>query len=313
MSKTLLAAINEAILTSQKLAENDGVDAVNTTAQIIANMVKKEIADGAVKTLADTFKTTYYNKYTQKKLYSNDFHPEDATDFIADETTIYLDVADKQPEYDTVTIGEQKYVNKGSFDHKDKENRFKTVSIGNSGFLYINAWKVVDGVLKVAVPFLYTNMDYATGICKINAGGLSYDVKVCDPITKTLSVKAAEILPEVKGYPAECKLAGNTVTVKYGHATQAVCFTLTDGETDFTDENSTIYTLDSTGNIGITPPETFSGKAFSYVRYLVKWVNGPVTEPTALDLDITLVVPEVGKITIHVAGGTEVIEQTATE
>lgn len=277
--KTLLSLINQFAKQSNRMEEARLVEAASTTSMIIANMVKKETTVEATQALQKTFGTTFYNKYNSKdEVYCEDRHPESVTEF-ADDATIYLDIAKDQPELNEVIIGGVVFKKMdGNDDYTIPENRWKKISIGMNAFLYINVWKVVDGVLKIAVPYLISLTNYETGICNVVAGGLPYEVNVSDPVTEKLKITSAFVMQK-EGFPTELVVKGNNIKTTISHATQGLALTLGDSEGDITDTSLNIYVIRDNMNIAITTPEAVSGKNCTYLKYLVPWENAPIKKP----------------------------------
>lgn len=274
--KTLLGIISQFAQQSNQIEEDRLVEASKTTSMIIANMVKLETSVEATQELQKTFGSTFYNKYNSKdNLYCEDQHPESVTEF-ADDSTIYLDIAKDQPELNEVIIGGVVFKKMdGNIDYTIPENRYKKISIGMNAFLNINVWKVIDGVLKIAVPYLISLTNYETGICNIIAGGLPYEVNVSEPITDKLKIKSVWLMKK-NGYPTDIIVRGNRINTTISHATQGLCMVLGNDTEDILDESVMVYVLRDNINIGITTPETIGGEKCSYVRYLVPWENEPI-------------------------------------
>lgn len=299
--KTLLGIINQFSKQSNKMEESRLVEAASTTSQIIANMVKLEVSADDVKSLQETFGTTYYNKYNNKDaLYCEDCHPDDVTEF-ADDSTIYLDVAKDQPNINEVVIGGVRFEKMdGNKDYTIPENRYKRVSIGNNAFLYINVWKVIDGVLKIAVPYLVSLTNYETGICNIIAGGLPYDITTSEPLITTLKIKSAWVMKKA-GYPTEIVAKGNTIRTKISHLTQGLCIVFGTADEDILDTDIMMYIIRDNMNVAITTPETVDGKSCSMLKYMLPWANAPIKKPIPTTVSHNMVVvPSKGLIEFNV-------------
>lgn len=267
--------------------------------KVISTLTQKEVTKDTVSEVAGKFKDAFYNKYNNKDMvYCNDFHPEDA-DKLVEDSDIYVDIAENQPDYAFVEIGDAHFDYSTNFNVSDN-SAFKKISIGKNAYLCINVWKVVDGVLKVAVPYLYTLADAASGICKVvTSGGFTYEVEVADPNPKALKIASAEVT-EKEGYESTCTVEGTKIVANIGHFTQALGIVLNDGESDITDTNTVIYRIDTFKNLGLTVPEAMGGKNYTYVRYMFGWADKDVTETEENTIDCSLVVPGRGTINFSI-------------
>ena len=282
-------------------AAMNSIAQTKTIAHVASKLTAKEVTKESVSEVATKFSTTFYNKFANKdKIYCRDFAPDGAEKF-ADDENIYVDIAEAQPDdYDYVKIGDHAYEDMKSFSVESASGRFREISIGKNAYLYINVWKVVNGVLKVAVPYLYAGMDPSTGICKVEtAGGLTYDVQVADPVEGKLSIKSAVVTPK-EGYASDCVVTGNVIDATLGHYSQALAVTLNDGSADITDPSTVIYRIDAYGNMGFTVPETISGVSCTYAKYLFPWANEAVSEEAKAHTSVTLMVPAKGVISFEI-------------
>ena len=282
---------------NSQMDASDVISAAETSAQIIASMVQKETSVESTASVQDSMMSTYYNKTASTKLYAADAAPEDVTEFI-DDATVYIDIAGNQP--DTITevkIGDM--VLTKSDMNVTNDGSFKHISVGKNSYLYIHAWKIVDGVLKVAVPYLYANADMSTGECKVVAGGIPYVVKVCDPVETTLSIKSVEVESK-DGCAGDISVNGNVIDVTLGHHNQIWTMVLACGDEEITDTSLVIYRMDGNNVAAITNPETLLGKAVTYGRYELSWKNEPVTEAVEKTVNLRLVIPTKGSIDVTV-------------
>lgn len=295
--KTLLSLIAELADMKSDMEVGDIISAAETSAQIIASMVQKETSADSTAAVQESMMSTYYNKTSSTKLYAADAAPEDVSEFI-DDATVYIDVAGNQP--DTITevkIGDM-VLTKSDMNVTDGGS-FKSISVGKNSFLYIHAWKIVDGVLKVAVPYLYANTDMSTGECKVIAGGIPYVVKVCDPVESTLSIKSVDVESK-DGYAGDISVNGNVIDVTLGHHTQIWTMTLACGDEEITDTSLVVYRMDGNNVAAITNPETLLGKAVTYGRYELPWKNEAVSEAVEKTVNLRLLIPTKGSIDITV-------------
>ena len=304
--KTLLSAMNEAIIQAKVMDADNLVKATQTAAQIVAKTVEAETSAGATTTLQDTFISTFYNKYKNgDKLYSADVAPEGTEEgMIVDDATVYVTVATKQPAtIDEVIIAGHAFKKTETNDWKNPDGRYKNISIGMNAFLYLNVWKIDDkGNLLVAIPYIYAGTDYTTGVCKVMAGGLTYDVNVCEPLAEdaVIALKSAEVTAKA-GYPNDCKVTGNKVEYTIGYASQALCLTFAAGETELTSDDVVFYRLDMNNfTVAINKPETVGSKKVSYMRYSIAYANAPVTEARDVENTIVIVDPKHGILELDV-------------
>lgn len=303
--KTLLGGMVEAIKSSNVMNEENLVQASMTAAQIVAKSVAAETSAETTSTLQDTFVTTFYNKYKNgNKLYSKDVAPEGTEEqWIVDDATVYMDIATDQPDSITeVIIGGHSYKKMDTNDWKVADGRYKNISIGMNAFLYLNVWKIVDGTLKVAIPYLYSGTDFATGVCKVIAGGLTYDVNMVEPVEATMALKTA-VMSAKEGFSNECVVKGDTIECTFGHAAQSLLMTFVSGSTELTDDSLVFYRLDDTNyTMAIVKPENVSGTKYSYVKYLVPYANAPVATAQEVDTTIIIIAPAYGHIELNVIG-----------
>lgn len=298
--KTLLSAMNQAIIQAKEMDADNLVKATQTASQIVAKTVEAETSAEATTTLQNTFISTFYNKYKNgDKLYSKDVAPEGTEEgMIVDDANVYVTVATKQPaSIDEVIVAGHAYKKMDTNDWKDPDSRYKNISIGMNAFLYLNVWKIdEEGNLMVAVPYIFAGTDYTTGVCKVMAGGLTYDVNVCEPLTEenVIALKSAEVTAK-SGYPNECKVVGDKIEYTIGYASQALLLTFTAGGTDLTGDDVVFYRLDTTNfTVAINKPSTTGGKKVSYVRYSIPYADAPVSEARDVTNNIVIVDPAHG-------------------
>lgn len=302
---TLLGGMNQAIINAKAMDEENLVQASMTAAQIVAKSVSAETSAETTSTLQDTFVTTFYNKYKNgNKLYSEDVAPEGTEEqWIVDDATVYMDIATDQPDSITeVIIGGRSYKKTETNDWKVADGRYKYISIGMNAFLYLNVWKIVDGTLKVAVPYLYTGTDFATGICKVVAGGLTYNVNMVEPTEATMALKTA-VMSAKEGFTNECVVKGDTIECTFGHAAQSLLMTFVSGSTELTDDSLIFYRLDDANyTMAIVKPESVSGTKYSYRKYIVSYADAPVATAQEVNTTIIVIAPAYGEIELNVIG-----------
>lgn len=301
--KTLLGAMTEAIKNANVMNEENLVQASMTAAQIVAKSVTAETSTETTSTLQDTFITTFYNKYANgNRLYSDDVAPEGTEEqWIVDDANVYMDIATDQPDTITeVTIGGRAYKKTETNDWKVADGRYKYISIGMNAFLYLNVWKIVDGTLKVAIPYLYSGTDFTTGTCEVVAGGLTYAVNMIEPVEAELTLKSA-VMSAKEGFTNDCVVTGDTIECTFGHAAQSLLMIFTSGGTDLTEDTVVFYRLDDeTNTMAIVKPETVSGTKYSYRKYLISYANAAVEEPQEVETTINIIAPAYGHIVLNV-------------
>ena len=303
--KTLLGCMHQAIKQAEAMEAENLVQAAATAAQIVAKSVTAETSAETTATLQDTFVTTYHNKYKNgNKLYPADVAPEGTgEEWIIDDATLYMDIATDQPDTITeVTIGEHTYKATDENNWKDPDSRYKNISIGMNAFIYLNVWKIVDGTLKVAIPYLYTGTDFTTGKCKVVAGGLTYEVNMIEPVTSTIALKSA-VMSEKEGFTNDCVVTGDTIECTFGHAAQSLLMIFTANDTELTTDDVVFYRFDDNNHtVAIVKPVNISGTKYSYYKYLIAYANAPVTVSQKVDTTIHIVSPTAGEIVLRVIG-----------
>lgn len=296
--KTLFGAFSKAVKMVASLEETNGEQVIATASKIISDMVKEETTVEASEAAEKAFVDAYYNKYKNgDKLYGTDNHPEGADKFV-DDNTFYMVVANHQPsDITSVVIGDVEYKDKGSNDYKDPENRYKYLSIGMNAFAYVNVWKIQDGKLMVAIPWLYSGADAATGICKVVAGGIEYSVVLFAPVVEGKALMIKSVAMSKNGtHTAEATVSGTQINVKYGNASQALCLVIGDEESDIVDKTIPHFNFYPTGCMSITCPETFGGMDCSHVQYLIPYKNAPIEEAYSTNVYSRLIFPGKGDI-----------------
>lgn len=279
----------------KKVAAN-AEDALFTMIAAVANLTKEEVTAETVTTTSETMKTTYYNQYSNKDvIYDSSIAPEGTEErYILDDDAFYISVANSLPEVEYVEIGG---VNR-------KAGVISKISVGMNAFVHAPLWKIVDGVLKVAIPFLCAAADPTTGIADVTAGGITYEVPVMDPIeeSKALSISKAWV-GKIENYTAEYVLEGNTIYTRLGHHGQPAGILLSCNGTELTDTSMLIYILDSNDNVSIVTPQTVLGNQATYVFYSFPYENRAVEPEEDGDHRVVtknLVIPGYGKFSLTI-------------
>lgn len=280
----------------KKALANNAEDALYTMMAVVANMTKKEVTPEAVTTLSETVNTTFYNQFSNKDIiYDASIAPEGTEEgFILDDTKFYIDVAENLPEVDYVKIG----------DAEKKAGKITKVSIGMNAWIYAPMWKVVDGVLKVALPFLCGAADPTTGIAEVTAGGITYEVPVMEPIEAGAALTITDMwCGEIDGHTAEISRDGNTIYTRLGHHGQPAGIVLSSKGTPIVDTSIMIYILDSNDNVSIVKPQTVMGHESTYVFYSFPYENRAVAPEEDGDNRVVtknLVIPGYGSFSVTI-------------
>ena len=279
----------------KKLAKN-GEDALFTMMAAVANMTKEEVTAETVKTTADTMKTTYYNQYKNKDvIYDSTIAPEGTEEqYILKDETFYITVANNLPDVEYVEIGG---VNR-------KAGKIAKISVGMNAFIHAPLWKIVDGALMVAIPFMCAAADPITGIAEVTAGGLTYEVPVMDPIEDGKGLVISNMwCGKIDNYTAEITREGNTIYTRLGHHGQPAGIVLKSGDTEILDESIMIFITDSNDNVSIVTPESLLGNKATYAFYSFPYENRAVTPEEDGDHRVVtknLVIPGYGKFSVTI-------------
>lgn len=298
--------INAAAEQKKEFAAN-AEDAMFTMMTVVSNLSKEEQTPETVKAIADSMQETYYNKFTNKDIiYDASIAPEGTDEqYILKDESMFIDVAKGLP-------GDLTYVDISGV--RRKANQICRISVGMNAFVHTPMWKIVDGVLKVATPWMYAGADPDTGITNVVAGGITYSVNVFKPAEDAKKLKVASVSVDKKeGCIGEVSFDGTKIDVKLGHHGQAIMIVLNAGDTAITDTSQQIFTLYENGNVSITTPERFGGVDATYVVYLFPYENRPVTEEESGDHRtsiLRLVIPGYGAITLE-CNATQIAGPTA--
>ena len=269
-------------------------DAAYTAALIVANLSKEDVTKDTVKTNGESMSTTYYNQFANKTVYEKSVAPKDTPeDQILKDDSFYTAIAKGIPEG-------MSYVKIGAFRKKPTDT--VKVSIGNNGFIVAPMWKINDqNQLLVATAFLLALADETTGRIDVSAGGITYSVPVMDPITegKHLHITDAIVNPH-EGSVSSVTFTGEEANAVLDRFDQAIGVVISAGDEAITDTGMTLYVYNENSNtIGITPPESFGGKACTYVRYMFPYAARKV-DPSEANQHRTavtsIIIPGKGKI-----------------
>lgn len=287
--------INEMVKQKKEFNENAD-DALFTMMSVISNLSKEEQTPESIKVVADAMQETYYNKFSSNDIIYDATVAPEGTDpkYILTDDSMFINVANGLP-------SDLTYVDiagvRRSFDQICK------ISIGYNAFVHTPMWKIVDGVLKVAAPWMYAGADSETGVVDVIAGGIKYSVNVFDPVDGSKKLSVASVTVEQKeGCVGEASFEGTKINVRLGHHGQAVMVVLNAGDTPITDVSQQIFTLHDNGNVSIVTPESYAGVDATYVIYLFPYENRPVTEDENGDHRtnvLRLVIPGHGSIVLE--------------
>lgn len=274
-------------------------DAAYTAAAIVANLSKEDVTAESVKQAGEAMSTKYYNNFANKTVYEKSVAPKDTPeDQILEDASFYTAIAKGFP-------AEISYVQIGEF--KKAATDTVKVSVGNNGFIVAPMWKISeDNKLMVATCFLMALADEKTGRVDVSAGGITYSVPAMDPIedAKVLKITDAVINP----------IAGSNSTVSFDAASasavldrfdQAIGVVVSAGDEALTDTSTTLFVYnEASHSVAITPPETWGGKACTYVRYMYKYANRKVDANEAGNEKhdtMSIIIPGKGKVrfTLH--------------
>ena len=290
--------INVAGQQSADFARNSE-DAAYTASLIVANLSKEEVTADTVKSNGEAMSTKYYNNFANKKIYEKSVAPKDTPeDQILDDASFYTEIAKGFP-------AGISYVQVGPF--KKAATDTVKVSVGNNGFIIAPMWKVSDdNKLMVATCFLMALADEATGRVDVSAGGITYSVPALEAIenAKALTITDA-VINTVAGSNSSVTFTADSANAVFDRFDQAIGVVISAGEEAFTDTATTLYVYSEKSNtIAITPPETWGGKACTYVRYLYPYASRKVDELEAgkeKEEVISIIIPGKGKVrfTLH--------------
>lgn len=299
--------INAAV-EQRKQFDANAEDAMFTMMTVVSNLSKEEQTPESVKAIADSMQETYYNKFSNKDIiYDASIAPEGTDDqYILKDESMFIDVAKGLPENLT-------YVDIAGV--RRKATQVCKISVGMNAFVHTPMWKIVDGVLKVATPWMYAGADPDTGIVDVVAGGITYPVNVFKPAEDpSKKLKVASVSVEKKeGCVGEVSFNGTKINARLGHHGQAIMIVLNAGDTAITDTSQQIFTLHDNGNVSIVTPERFAGVDATYVVYLFPYENRPVKEEESGDQRnsvLRLVIPGYGAITLE-CNATQIAGPTA--
>lgn len=296
---TFMEAVGNAAKIQKKQLVDGTIDSISTVASIVSKMVEEKQTVDSINGLMSSIQTTYYNKFTSNdKIYEKEYAPEGSNLFL-DEDIYYVTVAHSQPrgKINEININGEVFT---------KENRIKQLSIGKNAFIIANIWKINENDdLVVAVPWLCALADTSTGITPIVVNGLMFEVSVMNPLDFGNELKITNaVVTEKTGYPNTATINGNMIDVQVGYKTQAVCVTLSSGETGILDTSLMLFSITNDMDMVITTPEVLGGNSCTYSLYVLGYKEEAVTEYIEKKYVKTLFVPGYGVIefTINVTG-----------
>lgn len=295
-SSLTYARINAVAEQKKNFAAN-AEDALLTMMTVVSNLSKEEQTPETVKTVADSMQETYYNKFKNKDvIYDASIAPEGTEEqYIVKDDSMFITVANGLPEDLT-------YVDIAGVRRKLGE--VCKISVGMNAFVHTPMWKIVDGVLKIATPWMYAGADPETGIVSVVAGGITYPVQVMEPVdaSKRLKIVSADV-GKKEGCVGEISFEGDTIDIVLGHHGQAGGVVLAAGDTQIVDTAQQIFIIQETGNASIVTPEKLNGKVVSYMFYPFPYENRPVEEEESGAHRTNtrhLVIPGYGAITLTI-------------
>lgn len=280
----------------KKAYDNDAKDALYTMMSVVSSLTKEEVTAETVKTTSETMKTTYYNKFQNKDvIYDASIAPEGTDEqYILNDDAFYITVASKLPNVEYLEISGTKI----------EAGEISKISIGMNAFIHAPLWKVDEGKLKVAIPFLCAAADPITGLAEVIAGGIRYVVPVMEPVeSEKALVMSSYWVGKIENYTAEINVDGNTIYLRLGHHGQPAGIVLKSGETEITDESILVYLIDDTNRVSIVTPETLLGNKATYAFYSFPYENRAVQPEENGDhrvRTVTLVIPGYGKFEVTI-------------
>lgn len=297
--------INAAAEQKKEFAAN-AEDAMFTMMTVVSNLSKEEQTPETVKAIADSMQETYYNKFSNKDIiYDTSIAPEGTDEqYILKDESMFIDVAKGLPENLT-------YVDIAGVRRKLGE--VCKISVGMNAFVHTPMWKIVDGVLKVATPWMYAGADPETGIINVVAGGITYPVQVMEPVdvSKRLKIVSADVGTK-EGCVGKISFEGDSIDLVLGHHGQAGGVILAAGDTQIVDTAQQIFIIQETGNASIVTPENLNGNVVTYMFYPFPYENRPVEESESGAHRTNtrhLVIPGYGAITLTIHA-TQIAGQT---
>lgn len=227
---------------------------------------------------SNSFIQTYYDKYQNGDILKE-----------VNDSIFYMDLGEYYGEENptTLAIGENKY-----------DTASKYLSIGNNARTYTPVWKIKEGKLLVALPWLAVDA-LPVGETVITVGGQTYKVTVYTNVEeKALTISEVKGLSTNPGYTNSATLENGEIVYKSGHGTHILGVTIKDGNgNNITDTNEVIFRKDeSTGAMGFTKPES----GVTYDLYVFAYENKAYTETENKNLTYKLAIPGKGVITLNI-------------
>ena len=241
---TLLQLINH-LGKDVGMSREDMAAATKLSAAYVAKQTAIDVTAESVTNVQEAFVSAVFEKYEGAVIYSDLLASRlgitGATEVSKD--NLYVAVAKDLPEVDTVRFGEKTF---------RTDNRVLTMDVGNGTTLKYEAWVLDEGKLLIAVPMLFATVDFSTGVAKIVADGISYDVEVCAPVTNPLVLSEAYSVFDMEtGEIVEGSVKGNKAGVP--------------DINDFKDDNDEVT---SKASIGAVVTLTSNGTAVAAPGYI---------------------------------------------
>jgi len=229
----------------------------------------------AVKEQANLIKTNYYEKYNSQTI--NDVNEE----YYYVNLGTYTGVENP----DSLSIEGNEY----------SSSKIGSLSIGMNSFIEVPVWKIKDGNVLVALPWLAAD-SLPNGATTIKVGGQEISVYTYgSDAGKTLELSGGDVLFPKDGYTYEIEV-NERIEFVSGHGHQALGVYINDDEgNNIEDPTQIIFRKASNGNMGITFPED----GYTYTLYPY-WLNGPYFEEKTYNLDYKLAIPGKGVLDLEI-------------
>lgn len=233
-------------------------------------------------TQSGTFVDTYYNKYSKQTLGAEDI----------DDSIYYVNLGKYTGSENPteLSIGNNKYGTES-----------KSISIGNYAFIEVPVWKIANGNILVALPWLSTD-SLPVGETEITVSGQTVKIIAYTSIAdKKLTLQSVGATSTVGDHTNEITITNaskNEVTYNTGYGSHIGGLNITDTEGNLiTDPSVLIFRKDIDGNAAITKPED----GFSYSFYPFPYENSAFTkeENRVLNYKLAFIGKGVIEVTIN--------------
>lgn len=224
---------------------------------------------------ANTIKTTYYDKYSEKTIES-----------VVDEYYVNLGAYTGSENPNTLSIEGNDY----------SANKIGVLSIGRGSYINVPIWKIKDGDVLVALPWLAID-SLPNGATTIKVGGQEIRVYTYgSDAGKSLELYDGNVLYYADGYSYDLSI-GEKIEFSSGHGHHALGIDIVSNDENalVNDPDQLIFRKASNGTMGITFPED----GYTYILYPY-WKNGPYTEDKTYNLDYKLAIPGKGVIDLEI-------------